>query len=121
VPLPSHTISVASAATVRAVPVKRAVKTATHRAHVEATSSKGLTDRIARWFQSLPYSGSYLTLTIIAAFGLGLLSVLANGCPFRQHVMAAQGISGAAYYLVGFYGGILVYDRFVVHWLFRLL
>ena len=73
------------------------------------------------WLTSLPYSGSYLALTVFAALMLGLLSVLANGCPFRQHVLAAQGTSEAAYYLVGFYIGILVYDRFVVHWLFRLL
>ena len=110
-PLPSHALSTAYAADGRL---------ASHRPARSRSAASGL-GLVARWFHSLPYSGSYLLLTVLAAFGLGLLSVLANGCPFRQHVLAAQGISSAAYYLLGFYGGVLVYDRFVAHWLFRLL
>lgn len=42
-------------------------------------------------------------LTIAGGFGIGLFSVMANGCPFRQHVKASEGDSGAVAYIIGFY------------------
>jgi uncharacterized membrane protein YedE/YeeE len=48
-------------------------------------------------------------LTLGAGIALGLFSTLANGCPTRQHVLAAQGIQDARYYLAGFYLGILAF------------
>jgi uncharacterized membrane protein YedE/YeeE len=63
----------------------------------------------------------FLALTLLGAFALGFFSVLANGCPFRQHVLAAQGVAGAAYYLVGFYGGLLLYAAYLAHVLARWL
>jgi len=41
---------------------------------------------------------------------LGLASVLANGCPLRQHVLAAQGNGDAWAYLAGFAAGALAYQ-----------
>jgi len=114
-PVPAHGIATAYAASGSVAPIRhqRSASTGPH-----ADWSSGAQAFLRA---SLPYSDSYLLLTVAAAFCLGLLSVLANGCPFRQHVLAAQGISSAVYYLLGFYGGVLVYDRFVAHWLFRML
>lgn len=56
-------------------------------------------------------------LMIIGGLSLGFFSTMANGCPFRQHVMAASGNKSAWVYLLGFYVGILVYDFFIADWL----
>ena len=54
-----------------------------------------------------------ILLALGAAFFLGLFSTLANGCPFRQHVMAGSGNVTAIFYLVGFYIAVLVYDTYM--------
>lgn len=59
-----------------------------------------------------PVVGSLL-LACIGGFGVGYFSVLANGCPFRQHVLAAQGTISSMVYLGGFIAG-----SFVFHLLF---
>ena len=46
---------------------------------------------------------------VVGAIGLGFFSVLAGGCPTRQHVMAAEGKESAVFYLIGLYGGILYF------------
>jgi uncharacterized membrane protein YedE/YeeE len=51
-------------------------------------------------------------LTLAAGVIIGLFSTLANGCPTRQHVLAAQGVQDSMYYLGGFYLGVLVYYLF---------
>ena len=43
----------------------------------------------------------------------GILSVLAGGCPLRQHVKAAGGNKSAIVYLGGFYVGVIVYMLFL--------
>ncbi len=80
-----------------------------------------LLERLDGWLSSIGSLDAFLGLTLAGAFALGLLSVLANGCPFRQHVLAAQGGSRAMLYLVGFYGGALLYAFYVQDWVFRLL
>jgi uncharacterized protein len=67
----------------------------------------------------LPSPTTYVLLTALAAFAVGFLSVLADGCPFRQHVLAAQGMSSGVLYLAGFYGGVVVYDVWVQGWIAR--
>ncbi len=53
---------------------------------------------------------SYTLLTTLAAgLGIGYLSTVANGCPLRQHVLAASGSKGALFYLTGFYCGAIIY------------
>jgi hypothetical protein len=42
---------------------------------------------------------------------------MAEGCPFRQHVMAAEGREGAMFYLLGFYIGIIYFSIFTIRWL----
>jgi len=54
-------------------------------------------------------SAGYLTMSIIGGLGMGFFSVLAEGCPFRQHVMAAEGRKSAMFYLLGFYVGIVYF------------
>ena len=51
--------------------------------------------------------------TIAGAFIIGILSVLAGGCPLRQHVKAAGGNKSAIVYLGGFYVGVIVYMLFL--------
>ena len=66
----------------------------------------------------LPYESIVMYL---AAFFLGLLSVLANGCPLRQHVMAGSGNISAMLYLGGFYIAVIVYNAVVHEWLNNLI
>lgn len=52
-------------------------------------------------------------LTAGGGFGVGYVSVLANGCPFRQHVLAAQGAANSMVYLGGFVVGSFVFHTLV--------
>ena len=60
-------------------------------------------------------------LTILGGFGVGYFSTLANGCPFRQHVLAAQGVRSSITYLVGFFAGAVVFHSWIERLLLRLL
>jgi len=60
-------------------------------------------------------------LTVLGGFGVGYVSVLANGCPLRQHVLAAQGVRSSAAYLGGFLAGSVLFHVWVGPTLFRLL
>lgn len=62
-----------------------------------------------------------LGLTIVGGFGVGFLSTLANGCPFRQHVLAAQGVRSSIAYLAGFFAGAVMFHAAIAPLLFRLL
>ena len=50
-----------------------------------------------------------LVLTAVGGFGVGWVSILANGCPFRQHVLAAQGAGSSMVYLAGFFSGAVIF------------
>lgn len=54
-------------------------------------------------------SGALILVTAAAGAVVGIASTLANGCPFRQHVLAAQGAVSSGWYLAGFYAGAFVY------------
>ena len=56
---------------------------------------------------------------IIGGFGVGYFSTLANGCPFRQHVLAAQGITTGISYLAGFFIGALIFHSWISPLLLR--
>jgi uncharacterized protein len=66
-------------------------------------------------------STGVLISTIVGGIGLGFFSVYAEGCPFRQHVMAAEGKRSAWLYLIGFYAGIVYFNVVTVKWLEVLL
>jgi hypothetical protein len=60
-------------------------------------------------------------LTVCGAFGVGYVSTLANGCPFRQHVLAAQGVVSSGTYLAGFFAGGVIFHLWAAPMLLRLL
>ena len=62
-----------------------------------------------------------VVLTILGGFGVGYFSVLANGCPLRQHVLAAQGVRSSIAYLAGFFAGAVIFHAWMAPLLFRLL
>ena len=65
--------------------------------------------------------GATILLTIVAGAGVGYVSTLANGCPLRQHVLAAQGAVSSVTYLAGFLAGAVVFDVWVAPMMLRLL
>jgi uncharacterized protein len=73
----------------------------------EAAAAAGLLSRILPFAPRLSFPALQFFLS---GFGLGFLSVLANGCPLRQHILAAQGNLDSLAYLLGFYGAVLFYD-----------
>ena len=62
-----------------------------------------------------------VVLTIAGGFGVGYFSTLANGCPLRQHVLAAQGVKSSIAYLAGFFAGAVIFHSWIASTLFRLL
>jgi len=54
-----------------------------------------------------------VVLAAAGGFGVGYFSILANGCPFRQHVLAAQGSISSIFYLGGFFAGAIIFHTFV--------
>jgi uncharacterized membrane protein YedE/YeeE len=62
-----------------------------------------------------------LALTIAGGFGVGYVSTLANGCPLRQHVLAAQGVRSSIAYLAGFFAGAVVFHVWIAGLLTRWL
>lgn len=53
-----------------------------------------------------------IAATVVAACVVGAVSIMSDGCPFRQHVRAGQGEPEAVHYLVGFYLGLVAYSWF---------
>ncbi len=68
-----------------------------------------------------PADAVTVLLTAGGGFGVGYVSTLANGCPLRQHVLAAQGVTSSMTYLAGFFAGAVVFHLWVAPTLFRLL
>lgn len=62
-----------------------------------------------------------VALTMAGGFGVGYVSTLANGCPLRQHVLAAQGAASSLTYLTGFLAGAVAFHWWVSPALGRLL
>lgn len=62
-----------------------------------------------------------VALTVLGGCGVGLFSTLANGCPLRQHVLAAQGVVSSLTYLAGFLAGAVIFHLWVAPLLFRWL
>lgn len=50
-----------------------------------------------------------VALTALGGLGVGYVSTLANGCPLRQHVLAAQGARSSIAYLAGFFAGAVIF------------
>jgi uncharacterized membrane protein YedE/YeeE len=59
-------------------------------------------------------------LTIFGGSGVGFVSTLADGCPFRQHALAAQGNRSAIAYLAGFFAGAVIFHVWMAPLLLKL-
>ena len=66
-------------------------------------------------------TAGYWIASVVGGIGIGFYSILAEGCPFRQHVMAAEGQRSAMFYLLGFYVGIVYFYIVTFHLLELLL
>lgn len=64
---------------------------------------------------------SLLLLMVAAGTGLGAAATFSNGCPLRQHVLAAQGAGDARWWLGGFYAGAVLYHTVLLPLLTRCL
>ena len=51
--------------------------------------------------------------TVAGGFLVGSVSIVANGCPLRQHVLAAQGSGNSMVYLFGFLSGAIIFHTMV--------
>jgi len=58
-----------------------------------------------------------IPLASIGAFGMAYFSVMAEGCPFRQHVMAGEGRLSGLLYIAGLTVGVLFFDIVIVPYL----
>lgn len=58
-----------------------------------------------------------IPLSAIGAFGMAYFSVMAEGCPFRQHVMAGEGRVSGILYIVGLVFGVVFFDIVIVPYL----
>jgi len=56
-------------------------------------------------------------LSAIGAFGMAYFSVMAEGCPFRQHVMAGEGRLSGIIYIVGLTVGVIFFNIVIVPFL----
>ncbi len=61
-------------------------------------------------FAPLPQLNVGLLVTVIAGLAVGAVGVISGGCPFRMHVLAAEGRKTYWYYLLGFYAGLVFYN-----------
>jgi uncharacterized protein len=52
---------------------------------------------------------NFFIASVAGGFLIGALSVIAGGCVMRQHVLVAQGDGNALFYVIGFYGAVVVY------------
>jgi len=60
---------------------------------------------------------SALIITIVAGLGVGIVGALSGGCPYRMHVLAAEGKKTYWVYLLGFYAGLIFYNVATVHFM----
>lgn len=58
-----------------------------------------------------------IPLSAIGAFGMAYFSVMAEGCPFRQHVMAGEGRLSGIIYIAGLVVGVVFFDIVIVPYL----
>jgi uncharacterized membrane protein YedE/YeeE len=66
---------------------------------------------------SIVSSHSAWIVTIVSGLGVGIVGALAGGCPYRMHVLAAEGKKTYWVYLSGFYVGLIFYNLVTVHFM----
>ncbi len=55
----------------------------------------------------------FFYVTLIGGLVIGFVSTLAGGCVLRQHVLLAQGSMDSLFFILGFYGAVVVYYGFL--------
>ncbi|MFH1663180.1 MAG: YeeE/YedE thiosulfate transporter family protein [Chloroflexota bacterium] len=60
---------------------------------------------------------SLIPLMIFGAFGMAFFSTMAEGCPFRQHVMFGEGRMSGILYIAGLVIGIIFFDIVIIPYL----
>lgn len=63
----------------------------------------------------IPNFTSEWLIMIIGGLGVGIVGVFSGGCPYRMHVLAAEGRKSHWFYLLGFYLGLVFYNVITVH------
>jgi uncharacterized membrane protein YedE/YeeE len=58
-----------------------------------------------------------IPLSAVGAFFMAYFSVMAEGCPFRQHVMAGEGRLSGILYIAGLVAGVVFFDVVIVPYL----
>ena len=58
-----------------------------------------------------------IPLSALGAFFMAYFSVMAEGCPFRQHVMAGEGRLSGILYIAGLVVGVIFFDVVIVPYL----
>jgi uncharacterized membrane protein YedE/YeeE len=66
---------------------------------------------------SIVSSHSAWIVTIVSGLGVGIVGALAGGCPYRMHVLAAEGKKTYWVYLLGFYLGLIFFNLVTVHFM----
>ncbi|MFC1865339.1 YeeE/YedE thiosulfate transporter family protein [Chloroflexota bacterium] len=70
---------------------------------------------LSRGFDIKPLS--LLILVFIGGFGMAFFSTMAEGCPFRQHVIAGEGRLSGILYLGGLVAGVVFFDIVIIPYL----
>lgn len=63
----------------------------------------------------IPNFTSEWLIMIIGGLGVGIVGAFSGGCPYRMHVLAAEGRKSHWFYLLGFYLGLVFYNVITVH------
>ena len=63
----------------------------------------------------IPNLTSEWLIMIIGGLGVGIVGAFSGGCPYRMHVLAAEGRKSHWFYLLGFYLGLVFYNLVTVH------
>lgn len=58
-----------------------------------------------------------IPLSVVGAFGMGFFGILAEGCPFRQHVIAGEGRISGIIFLLGLGAGVFFFDIVITPYL----
>jgi uncharacterized membrane protein YedE/YeeE len=64
---------------------------------------------------AIPTPPSVWIITIVSGLGVGIVGALSGGCPFRMHVLAAEGKKTYWVYLLGFYVGLIFYNLATIY------
>ena len=97
-----------------AFPLVEGLILASSPAVTEQAEGLGALDPLALEPEAATGDGGLPSLSLAAVIfaggiGVGLVSTIAGGCPFRQHVLAGQGSRQARFYLLGFYLAALAF------------